>query len=370
MSKSNLKKYINTDDSGKESSIPYLYIDTVTGTFYVRVYDRGGTKSRSLNTKSFALAKMRINAAVKKILAHGKKRENGKLVRDYYEEMQEAIKTEELSESTLQSYRGSWKNHIEPFWGNLNESDLTQAAYTEFLVWHKKKHGGKLFNPLKLLRKLLSFMRKNNAVFSLSEISLPKKETDQNKISKGTFIEKDEIKAILKTHGMRGHAGLMVSMSYALGFRLGELVNLKQARIKRYGEHLTIELEGEDTKTRMPRSVPLTNELSRRMMEHLESIKVKSDFVFPSSVNPKKPISKQAIDRIWIRAKKAAGIRRRIRYHDLRHTCATNLAELGVDPVKACTLLGMTLKIYSSTYVKSQSLNLNSVVEILSKRGF
>lgn len=368
--RSSLKKYSYVDSSGKEVSPAHLYIDINTGIFYVRVYSAGTVRTRSLKTKSFTTAKMRVSGIIKQIITTKKRSSTGKLVRDYYEDFLKQVETEDLSVATLTSYRTSWVHHIEPFWGNLVDTDINQNAYSEFLVWHKKKKGGKLFNPLKLLRKLLSFMRRSGAVFDLTEIKLPKKESDQNKEMKGTYIERDEYEAILKTKYMQGYVGLMVRMSYTLGFRIGELTNLKTERLKQFSNQTVVEFEGEDTKTRKARSVPLTKDLSDLLSVHRERTKLlKSDYVFPSLKNHAKPISKQAVDRVWIKAKNAAGIRRRIRYHDLRHTAATNMAELGIDPVKACALLGMSLKIYTTVYVKPQSLNLSSVVDLLSKGG-
>ncbi len=46
-----------------------------------------------------------------------------------------------------------------------------------------------------------------------------------------------------------------------------------------------------------------------------------------------------------------AGIKRVITPHTLRHTAATWLMQLGVDPMEACGYLGMTLEVLQRTYL-------------------
>ena len=350
----------------KHGAIPHLYIDEITKIFIARVYHAGATRSKSLKTKSETIAKQRLSGAIKEILTTDKAKLKNKLVRDYYDGFVKSLMADELSRATMTRYSVSWRHHVEPFWGNLREDQINQDTYSRYLSWHRSEKGGKIFNHLKLVRGLLKYIVKSGAKVAAVDAYLPKKEADSNAESKGTYIEKHEVEAILSTFVPAARERLMIELAYTFGFRLGELCNLKKNRLKKHGSRLSIDLRAEDTKTRKERSIPLTQALSDAIKFH--SAFSPGEFVFPSEKNPKRAVSKQVIDRAWIKAKDDAGIRRRIRFHDLRHTAATNFADMGIDPVKACAILGMTLKIYMGTYVKAKSLNLSGVIDEIEKQ--
>ena len=66
----------------------------------------------------------------------------------------------------------------------------------------------------------------------------------------------------------------------------------------------------------------------------------------------KRPRSSQLIDKGWFGAKAAANINNKMRFHDLRHTAATNMAKSGINPIVAVTVLGMNFKTYQKIYLK------------------
>jgi integrase len=74
------------------------------------------------------------------------------------------------------------------------------------------------------------------------------------------------------------------------------------------------------------------------------------DLVFPSSVGT--PVSGGNLNRAFKVLLKRAGLPQSIRFHDLRHTCATLLLRQGVNPKFVQELLGhrdvgLTLNTYS-----------------------
>lgn len=365
---SRIKKYIHVEADGTSINVPGLYIDEVTGTFIARAYFKGSTKSKSLKTKVFSVARTKVMGAIKSILNKDYRDKSNKLVEDYYESFWESLVGEDLSQSTMTRYSVSWRHHVAPFWGKLREDQINQETYTAYLKWFKKKSpNDKIFNHLKCLRGLIRHMVRSNARVGVVDAFLPKKEADSNAESKGTYIETEEIRAILKVKDLTPRERLQIELGYTFGMRIGEIVNLKKDRIKVFGTQVQIHLKSQDTKTRKARIIPLTENLGERLLEVSKS--VSGENVFPGIIQRKKPMSKQVLERAWVVAKEKAGIRRKIRFHDLRHTAATNFADIGLDPVKACAILGMTLKIYMGTYVKNQSLNLSSVIDTIEKQG-
>jgi integrase len=344
---------------------PHLYIDEATGTYLVRVYHAGTTRSKSLKTTNEKLAVQRISAAIKDIVTKDRTKLSNKLLSDYYAGFMAVLEGDALSKATMTRYSVSWRHHVEPFWANLREEQICQDAFSEYLAWHKKEKGTKLFNHLKLLRGLYKYMVQSGAAVRPMTLDLPKKEQDDNAESKGTYIEALEIAGIREAPTLSRRELLMIDLAHTFGFRIGELCNLQKDRVKVTGNKVEIRLRAIDTKTRRPRNVPLTEDLGIILIEVMRD--APGDFVFHAQRNFKRPMSKQVMDRAWLRAKESAGITRDMRFHDLRHTAATNFANLGVEPVKACAILGMTLKIYMGTSMKMKSLNLSSVIEQLEK---
>lgn len=360
MANSKIVKYYHKNKKGFLIEMPNLYLDEITGTFFIRVYHQGRTRTRSLKTKSFLVAKSRMAETKKEILENSGKKKGNKLVRDFYLDLIKLKESEGLSDRTMVIYSNSWRNHIEPYWGNFTPEDITKEAYTAFLVWHKKNKGGLLFNPLKLLRSLVALMADDGALIKPIKIYTPKKERDSSKQSKGTYISKSEIARIMDA-AVDERISLMIDLAYSFGFRIGELTNLKRRAVRSKNGVCEISLGVKDTKTRSPRVVPLNKRLSEKLTLFMKT--TTGPYVFPMKRDEKRPVAKQVIDKAWLRTLKDAGIKRRIRFHDLRHTCATNFANLDLNETKACAVLGMSLNIYSSIYVKRESLDLSSIVD-------
>lgn len=359
-SKSKIEKYSYENKAGKLIEVPNLYVDSITGIFYGRFYISGRTRTKSLKTKNFTTAKSRISAAKKELETGKKKNGEKKLIKDFYEDFYNSLITQDLSEATMTRYQVSWTHHIEPFWALQKPGEIDQEMFQRFVAWHKKNKGGTLFNHLKLLRGLFKMFEKKGLMKQKIEVTLPKTERDANLENKGTYITEREIVRILES-AENEVLKLFIELSYSFGFRIGELANLKKSRIKSHGKVLVVDLRVQDTKTRKARKVPLNLRLSARLKDHMKQ--TTGAFVFPQK-SGKKAIATQSIDKWWRQNLREAGIRRRLRFHDLRHTCATNFANLDISPLKACSVLGMSLKIFEDVYVKKNKLDYSAFHEL------
>lgn len=364
---SQIKKFIYLDRDLNKISIPNLYKDFNSGIFYLRARHNGKLLTRSLKTNQFSVARIRVREWFRKIVQEDSDLyKTNKLFRDYYEDFIDWKKSNEVASGTLESYSISWRHHIEPFWGNVPTHEINQKKFVEFLLWHREEMETLLFNPLKLLRGVIKFIIRSGVVLPQIDIKVPKREYDLNKESKGTFIEHQEIDAILGSD-IPERGKLIIDLAYHTGMRLGEICNLKIDRIKKKDGLVQIHLKPQDTKTRSSRIVPLDKRLTDRLLKQV--FESSSEYVFPMRGNNNKPFTKQAMDRVWLKALNLARIDRRIRFHDLRHTCATNFANRGLNPSIACAVLGMTLKVYSGIYLKKQSLDYSAAILAISKGG-
>jgi integrase len=99
--------------------------------------------------------------------------------------------------------------------------------------------------------------------------------------------------------------------------------------------------------------VTITYTLGKRQLEErmrLAELWEDHGFVFPSGAGT--PLSGGNLNRAFKALLKRAGLPQTIRFHDLRHTCATLLLRQGVNPKFVQNLLGhedvsLTLNVYS-----------------------
>jgi len=177
-------------------------------------------------------------------------------------------------------------------------------------------------------------------------IKRPKKEA---KIP--SVLTKDEVKKLIDSL-TNYKSKLMISLIYACGFRVSELVNLKLQDID-FNDKTGHARKAKGKKDRMF-NIPVF--LSEQLQKQLENQKTEGkDFLF---TGPKGRLSSRNIEKIVGKAAKKAGITKKVSPHTLRHSFATHLLESGVDIRKIQELLGhsnlSTTQIY--THISTEEL--------------
>ena len=87
------------------------------------------------------------------------------------------------------------------------------------------------------------------------------------------------------------------------------------------------------TKNNEPGVLPLLNPVVEKLMRFRES---NNNLVFPSTIDPHSPID---FKKAWQTALKEAGISN-LRFHDSRHTAASNMVSASITLFETGTLLG------------------------------
>lgn len=140
------------------------------------------------------------------------------------------------------------------------------------------------------------------------------------------------------------------------GLRRGELFNLRWSDIDFRRNMIHIQ----ESKSGRKRSVPMNSVVSGM----LSGLDRKSEFVFPSPVTGGKLIE---IKRSFQGALHKAGIEY-FRFHDLRHTAATRMADAGADAFTLMKILGHSDIRMTSRYTHATDSAIRKAVENLDRR--
>jgi site-specific recombinase XerD len=153
----------------------------------------------------------------------------------------------------------------------------------------------------------------------------------------------DEMKRLLAV-GSSLKTRVLLSLGYGCGLRASEIVRLK---VKHIDSAQTI-IRIEQSKGRKDRNVMLSPEMldllrqwwKARPSRYDAGIPPQERWLFPSRKTAGRPITTRHLNRLFHEAADAAGIRKHVTVHTLRHSFATHLLDGGTDIRKIQVLLG------------------------------
>jgi integrase/recombinase XerD len=135
----------------------------------------------------------------------------------------------------------------------------------------------------------------------------------------------------------------MLSLSYGCGLRAGEVVRLKAGDIDRAQKIIrVVQAKGrKDRHVMLPADVHqlLRQWWQERTCRFDANVPLEQRFIFPGR-GAHKPLTTRQFARLFQETVEAAGIRKPVTLHSLRHSFATHLLEAGVDIRKIQALLG------------------------------
>lgn len=166
-----------------------------------------------------------------------------------------------------------------------------------------------------------------------------------------TVLTKEEIKKLFEVLDTK-KSKIMVSLMYACGFRVSELINLKSGDLD-FNEKTGKILQGKGKKDRI---FNIPDFLLEDLKKQVEKQKEKKEIYLFTGIKGK--LSERNLQKIVSKAAKRAGINKDIHCHTLRHSFATHLLENGTDIRKIQELLGhadlSTTQIY--THISTEEL--------------
>ena len=138
------------------------------------------------------------------------------------------------------------------------------------------------------------------------------------------------------------------------GMRRGEILSLRWRDVDLANKRINI--QAMNTKTLRSRSVPITP----RLIAELEGLPHRSEVQRVFGVT-------DTVKRSWATAKRIAGIMD-LKFHDLRHTCATRLVQGGLPIAEVSRILGHTSVVTTFRYANVDDSTLDRASAILERR--
>jgi integrase len=266
--------------------------------------------------------------------------------------------------STRQNYHASWKYSIEPFWGNLTVMDVNPTNIKKWEAWYLKTLGNRtFFNSRKHFVMLLRYMKRQNMITSeypvsnLDEVIIKK---TKKKVVGRIYTDK-EIDALL-LHATSFKIGVAIMIYRNMGLRKDELLRAEKANWDMKAGIATVWSQ----KNKKWRQVPIPDFVLLPLKALIDE--TDSKYLYPMKSDSERYMSSQLFDKEWTRTKELAEIKDwdqpdAARIHDLRHTLAHQTKIDNWNPLIACEMLDMSLKIYQKIYGRV------SVADIQSEMG-
>ena len=121
-----------------------------------------------------------------------------------------------------------------------------------------------------------------------------------------------------------------------------------------------------ETKTGIPRSVPMSPQIHSILQSRAKSNELRSKYVFPS---PMKVNSPNSFEKSWENALRRSGVKD-FRWHDLRHTSASYMVMAGISLRTVADILGHANISMTFKYAHLSPLHLSSALDVLDEELF
>ena len=264
----------------------------------------------------------------------------------FFEVLRKELTLRNYSPKTIKAYRSCLRSFVKYFHPR-HPRELTQTDVREYLlhlIGEKNLAAAtvnQVFNALRFV-----YVELYKMPFTIGNIPRPKKEKQLPVV-----LSQEEVVKILDAVENLKHKTLLM-LIYSAGLRVGEAVRLKIEDID--SQRRLIYLKG--AKGKKDRYTILSDVALGSLRKYYKEYKPK-DYLFEGAEG-RRHLSERSVQNVFGRAVKAAGIRKQVTVHSLRHSFATHLLESGVDLRYIQELLGhsssKTTEIY--THVSQKAL--------------
>lgn len=279
---------------------------------------------------------------------------------------------------TISCQRSILNKHLLPAFGALRLEKINTAAVRDFAANLKGRYStAYVANSLRVLALLLHQAVERSEVHHYpirGRVVLPLATPPKLEMSleeKSRFLEAfDDESGFLATlpHADSRAAGYYFQRFRAMkpvfvvaletGLRKGDLLGLKWSSVDLAAGVVSVRTG----KTGQEVVIPMSR-ACRESLEECRSLPIVGRQVFVTDDG--RPVALETIKRYFVIAKQLAGINRRLRFHDLRHTFGSQLASAGVPLQVIAKVLGHSSIRMSERYARPSAESLKSVANAL-----
>ena len=260
--------------------------------------------------------------------------------------------------TTIRGWDHVLKARLLPEFGPLRLDRITPKGVQEWFDGYSGSAPGGANSALRALRQSLNFAVERGLIASNPARSvLPNR---RQKLSR--FLSRDEIRRLndaLDAASLRGpnrrQQADIIRLLLLTGGRKSEIVRLKRREVD--GSRLRLE----DSKTG-PRTVILSPEARKIIDRRMDG---PGEFLFPSPVNPERPVSGNLS--LWHQIRREIGIED-VRLHDLRHSYASQCVIEGIPLPVVSRLLGHSQSKMTLRYVHAADRDVEAAAERVGTR--
>lgn len=221
-------------------------------------------------------------------------------------------------------------------------------------IFGKKRTPASVNRDLEVLSKILSMAVDNNIIGSNPAKKVRK--LRQDNMRKRYLSTEEEQKLLAALDNQRPYLKPLVVLAIQTGMRRGELLHLQWRHVHFIRGLIYVT----NTKTGHDREVPM-NSVARATLQNLQGLYGDYDFVF---TNPKTGVHVAEIKKGFKTACTEAKLVD-FRFHDLRHTTGTRLADAGTDAFAIAEVLGHRSLQTTKRYTHATELRQRRAVEAL-----
>lgn len=346
-------------ENGKESPIWWMSF-TVDGEQYRRTT---GTEDDKLAEDIFAKVRTQIKEGTWFEVDESHRRTFDEMMEEYFSLIDDKPSTLSRKEDAFA--------HLEDFFGGLTLNKITSKLVDKYKKSRRISVAADatILNEVRLLSHAYNTVgwARGNPVRGAKLIMLKAREVDR-------WLTGEEEEALLaKTEGkLDGNLTDIVTLDLNTGMSQEEVLRLKWTQVDLFRKTLTTGRKKTEKRSLNMRTIPL-NETAYDILKKRAGTGGMSGYVFHDGAG--NMIKADRLKKEFRKAVKQSGIAH-FRFHDLRHTFATRLAQRGVDLLTISKLLGhkdiSTTQRYAHHYVESLRGGVNvldKAVNVAANRG-
>lgn len=290
-------------------------------------------------------------------------------------------KRDRIKGSTLYDMDSKIQNKILPFFREYKISDITPATVLEWENSLKQYSYCYKKNLFSFLNAIFKFGAKYyNTANVTKDVDRPQKKKGNKKM---LFWTPEEFSEVISREPKQPYNAFFMTL-YTLGFRRGEAMALSWSDIDFAKKTINIDKnityktinkkEGQAYEITTPKNdgSVRTVAVPQFLLDNIAELRPKDNQPDPPFVfGENRPLAPTTLERRLTNAAKAAGVKR-IRVHDLRHSCASYLIHSGVSIVAISAQLGhtdvhQTLNTYAHMFPNDQEQVRNNLQALADK---